>query len=170
MKPIETERLLIRHVNLDDAEFILKLYNDPLFIRNIGDRNMKTIDDAKTYIEIRFFPQIEEKGYGNCTIILKETNEKIGGVGIFHRPEFEIPDIGFSLLPEFHGKGLAFEAASALLENAKDEFNIKAISAITTNENQASQNLIERLGLVYQRDQLFPETNEILRCYATYFG
>lgn len=169
MKPIETERLIIRDVSLDDAEYIFKQYNDPLFIQNVGDRNMKTIDDAKAYIENRFFPQVEEKGYGNCTIILKDTNEKIGGVGIFHRPGFNIPDIGFSLLPGFQGKGLAFEAATALLENVKTKFNLKSVSALTTNENLASQNLIERLGLVYLRDEIFPETDEILRYYEAHF-
>lgn len=170
MKPLETQRLYIRDVSFDDAEFVLKLYNDPLFIQNIGDRNIRTIEDAKMYIKNRFLPQIEEKGYGNCTIVLKETQEKIGGVGIFHRPSFKVPDIGFSLLPKFQGKGFAYEAASALLENAKDEFNIQSISALTSKENKASQNLIERLGLLYQKDEYFPETNEYLRYYEAHFN
>ena len=155
-KSIETERLLLQPMKIDDAAFILELYNSPKFIKFIGNRNLKTIGDAENYIKEKFLPQIEKLGYGNFLIKLKSDGKKIGGVGIFVRDGLEVPDIGFSFLEEFHGKGYGFEAASQLLENAFTDFNLNKISAITSEENFASQNLIKKLGLKYLKKVQLP--------------
>lgn len=165
MKTIETERLLLQPMRIEDADLIFELYNTANFIRFIGDRNIKTIEDAENYIKTKFLPQIEKFGYGNFLIIQKSDQKKIGGVGIFHRDGLDVQDIGFSFLPEFEGKGYGFEAASKLLEMAFSEFGLKKISAITTNENISSQKLIEKLGLKYLKMIRLPEDEEELRYY-----
>ncbi|WP_426275102.1 GNAT family N-acetyltransferase [Chryseobacterium sp. S-02] len=163
----ETERLIIRPMSLDDAEFIFDLYNRPKFIRFIGDRNIKTVADAENYIRNRFLPQIEKLGYGNYLILTKEGSHKIGGVGIFEREGLEIVDIGFSLLDEFEGKGYAYEAALKVKSVGMDDFGLKKISAITSKDNFSSQKLIEKLGLKFQKYVTLPGEDEELKYYET---
>jgi RimJ/RimL family protein N-acetyltransferase len=162
---LETERLILTPMKMEDADLILKLYNAPNFIKFIGDRNIKTIQDAENYIKNKFLPQIERLGYGNYLITTKVDQKKIGGVGIFEREGLEVQDIGFSFLPEFEGKGFGFEAASKLLETAFENFNLKNIAAITSKENIASQKLIEKLGLKYLKTVKLPNEEEELLYY-----
>lgn len=163
----ETERLIIRPMSLDDAEFIFELYNSPKFIKYIGDRNIKTLSDAENYIRNRFLPQFEKLGFGNYLIVTKDENQKIGGVGVFEREGLDVVDIGFSLLERFEGKGYAYEAAFKVKSIGMDEFGLKKISAITTKDNFSSQKLIEKLGLKFQKYVNLPEDNEELMYYET---
>lgn len=163
----ETERLLLRPMSPEDAEFILDLYNRPKFIQFIGDRNLKTVTDAEDYIKNRFLPQFERLGYGNYLMVTKEGHHKIGGVGIFEREGLEVVDIGFSLLDEFEGKGYAYEAASKIKSVGMNNYGLKKISAITTKDNFSSQKLIEKLGLRFQRWVTIPNDPEELMYYET---
>lgn len=163
----ETERLIIRPMSPEDREFILDLYNRPKFIKYIGDRQLKTADDAENYIRTRFLPQFDKLGFGNYLIITKEGNHKIGGVGIFEREGLDIVDIGFSLLDEFEGKGYAYEAASKVKSVGMEDFGLQKISAITTKDNFSSQKLIEKLGLKFQKYVTIPEDPEELMYYET---
>jgi RimJ/RimL family protein N-acetyltransferase len=163
----ETERLLIRPMSLEDAEFILDLYNRPKFIQYIGDRNIKTVADAENYIKNKFLPQLEKLGYGNYLVLTKEGNHKIGGVGIFEREGLDVVDIGFSLLDEFEGKGYAYEAALKVKSIGMDDFGLKKISAITVKDNYSSQKLIEKLGLKFQKYVTIPGDDEELMYYET---
>ena len=165
MKNYQTERLILKPASVDDADFFLELYNMPKFIQFIGDRNIRTKQDAENYIQNRFLPQIEKLGFGNYVVILKENNKKIGAVGIFERDGLEVLDIGFSFFEEFEGKGYAYESAMKIKEIAKDEFNISKISAITTKDNISSQKLIEKLGLKFQKKVRLPDDDEELLYY-----
>lgn len=153
---IETERLMLKPMSIEDADLIFELYNSPRFIEFIGDRNIRTSQDAENYITEKFLPQLEKSGYGNYLIVTKSDQQKIGAVGIFNRDGLDVQDIGFSFLPEFEGKGYGFEAASKLLEIAFSDFGCTKISAITSKENIASQNLIKKLGLTYRKKVQLP--------------
>ena len=162
---IVTERLILKPVSVVDAEFISQLYNSPRFIEFIGDKNIRSAADAEEYIKNRFLPQIEKLGYGNYVITQKDDGKKLGSVGVFEREGLDVPDIGFSLLPDYEGKGYGFEAASALLDIAFKEFGLKKISAITSDPNLSSRKLIEKLGLTYQKKVQLPNDHEELRYY-----
>ncbi len=165
MKTYETERCILKPSDVEDAEFFLQLYNTPKFIENIGDRNIRTIEDAENYIKDRFLPQLEKLGFGNYVVIKKETNEKIGAVGIFHRDGLDVVDIGFSFLPDYIGKGFAGETALKLKELVLSDFDLKNISAITTTTNLPSQKLIEKLGLSFKKMVTLPDDDEELMYY-----
>lgn len=137
-KRLETERLILNLVKTQDAAFILELYNSPNFIKFIGDRNLRTVDNAENYIKEKFLPHVEKHGFGSFVIIRKSDNKKIGNIGIYVRDGLNVPDIGFSFLPEFERKGYGYEASKKLMEVAFSEFGLKKISAITTQENIAS--------------------------------
>lgn len=162
---LKTERLVLRPVNEEDAELIFKMYNQPIFLEHIGDRGIGSVEAACDYISTRFIPQIKRLGYGNFLIVRDSDGEKLGAVGIFEREGLAVQDIGFSLLAEFEGQGYAFEAAKKLLDTAFSQWNIPAVSAITTQTNYPSQKLIEKLGLRYVKTVQLLGDEEILRYY-----
>ena len=162
---ITTDRLNLKLASMEDAPFFLDLYNTPTFIQFIGDKNLRSLEDARSYVQNRFLPQIERLGYGNYLIIRKEDGAKIGSVGIFEREGLDVQDIGFSFLEEFQGKGYGYEAASKLLETAFTDFGCSKISAITSKENIASQSLIQKLGLKYLKTVQLPDDPEELLYY-----
>lgn len=154
---LETDRLWLKPVSTSNAAFVLEMYNSPKFIQFIGDRHIRTVEDAENYITEKFLPQWEKLGYGNFVIERKEDGKTIGAVGIFQREGLDVGDIGFSFLPEFQGKGYGFEAASKLLEKAFADFGLTKVSAITTEENEVSRKLILKLGLKYFKKIRLPE-------------
>lgn len=165
MNSYETERLILKPAEVQDANFFLELYNMPSFIQYIGDRNLRTKEDAENYITNRFIPQIEKLGFGNYVVILKEDHTKIGAVGIFEREGLDVLDIGFSFLEKYEGKGYAYESANKLKEVAATDFGVHKISAITTKDNFSSQKLIERLGLKFQKMVTIPNDDAELMYY-----
>lgn len=169
MKPkaFETERLTLTPVSTDDAELIFRLYNEPKFIEFIGDKNIRSVEDAERYIKEKFHPHIEQFGFGNYVIIRKNDGMKLGTVGIFGREGLEVHDIGFALLPEFENGGYAFEAAQKLFEAAFSEFGLKKISAITTRGNLKSQKLIAKLGMKFVKNVRLPGDGEELRYFES---
>ncbi len=151
MKKYETERLIIKPTNTEDAKFIFEIMNTPKYHKYIGDRNIKSLEDAENYIKNRMLLQYEKVGFGNFTIILKSDDSKIGFCGIYLRDGLDIPDIGFAFFEEFEGKGYAFEAASELKKLAKTEFGLQKLSGITVEYNHSSRKLLEKLGLKFQK-------------------
>lgn len=165
-KTFETERLIIRPTSENDAEFIFRLLNTPNWIKYIGDRNIKTIDDAKEYIKEKMIPQLERLGYSNYTLIRKEDHMKIGTCGLYDREGLEGIDIGFAFLPEYEKKGFAFEASNRLKNAAFNEFDLNTINAITSKENRSSQKLLDKLGFKLQGTTTLPDNNETLYLYT----
>ncbi len=164
-KSFETERLILKPTSESDSEFILKLVNTPKLLKYIGDRNIKTVENARDYIKEKMIPQLERLGYANYTVIRKQDNQKIGTCGLYDRKGLDGIDIGFAFLPEYEKKGFAFEASNKLKEVAFSEFNIKVISAFTTKDNISSQKLLEKLGLKFIGTTKIPNDDEELLQY-----
>ena len=149
---LETDRLIIRPITLDDASFILTLLNEPSFLRYIGDKQVRNLEDARQYILNGPVASYERHGFGLCLVELRESHTPVGMCGILKREELPDPDIGFALLPDFWSKGLAFEAAAAVLNDARERLKLERILAITSLDNEASINLLERLGFRFERE------------------
>jgi len=132
---LETERLIIRKMTLEDAPFLLKLLNEPSWIQFIGDRNVHTIKDAENYIQNKMIDNYKIFGFGFYVIINKENNKSIGTTGLIDREGMKNIEVGFALLQEFEGKGYAYEATKAILNYASEKLNINPIVAITDLEN-----------------------------------
>lgn len=146
---VETERLTLRPFTIGDAELILELLNEPSFLENIGDRGVRTIEDARKYILEGPVASYERFGYGAYRVALKETDVPIGMCGLFKRDSLEDPDIGFAYLPRFWSKGYAFEAAAAVMTYAREALGIARVVAITAPHNEASVRVLEKLGLQF---------------------
>jgi RimJ/RimL family protein N-acetyltransferase len=148
---LETQRLLLRRLTTDDAEFMFELLNDPSFIQNIGDRHIQTLDDARSYIVKGPVASYDKNGFGLYLVVLKETGESIGICGLIRREGLEDVDIGYAFLPRFWSKGYAVEAAQATKKYAKDAVGLKRIVAIVDPANEPSIRVLEKIGLRYEK-------------------
>ncbi len=151
MTLFETARLHLRKLTVEDAEFILELLNEPAFIRNIGDRNLRTVDDARQYIQNRIIHSYEVNGFSMFRVALKENDQPIGMCGLVRRDTLEDVDIGYALLERYWSKGYAYEAAQAMMDYAKNELRIPRIVGIVDPANAGSIRVLEKLGLQFAR-------------------
>ncbi|MBU7314609.1 GNAT family N-acetyltransferase [Paenibacillus oleatilyticus] len=163
---LETDRLILRHQTIEDAAFILELMNDPSWIRYIGDKGVRTLDDARSFITKVPLDMYARLGFGFYLTELKDGGTPIGICGFAKRDFLEDVDVGYAFLPQFRGKGYAFEAASAAMAYAESELGLKRIVAITTKDNHASAKLLEKLGMHFEGTIPYADTDEEVRLYA----
>ncbi|MEL6254883.1 MAG: GNAT family N-acetyltransferase [Bacteroidota bacterium] len=164
-KTFETERLILRPTHESDAAYILEIMNTPKWIKNIGDRKVHSEAAAIKYIQERMLPQLERLGYSNYTVIRKSDGVKMGSCGLYDREGLDGIDIGFAFLPAYEKKGYAYEASSRIMKAAIEDFGIGLIKAITIPSNTASQKLLEKLGLKFQKRFFMEGDSEELMLY-----
>ncbi|MEO6490711.1 MAG: GNAT family N-acetyltransferase [Ferruginibacter sp.] len=151
MAIFETEKLICREFELSDAPFILILLNDPGWIRFIGDRNIRSTEDASNYLQNGPMKSYTENGFGLWMVEIKVTLTPIGMCGLIKRKGLENVDIGFALIPEFAGKGYAYEIAIATMNFAKNILHIDKVVAITSAENLPSIRLLNKIGMSLEK-------------------
>lgn len=164
-----TSRLHLRPTNVEDADFVLRLMNSPKWLQYIGDRKVKSEEDARQYIKDRMLPQLERLGYSNFTVIRKEDGAKLGSCGLYDREGLEGVDLGFAFLPEYEGKGYAYEAARMIKDASSANFNIKKLKAITMEANLSSRKLLEKLDFEFKQLVKLPHDPEELMLYTFEF-
>jgi RimJ/RimL family protein N-acetyltransferase len=158
---IETPRLRLRRLVADDAPQVRALLNEPSFLAHIGDRGVRSDEDARRYIEHGPQAMYERHGFGLWHVSLRDGGEFIGMCGLLRRDHLPAVDIGYALLPQFWGAGFAFEAASATLRQAAEKFRLPRVVAIVSPHNTGSIRLLEKLGMTYERQHLAPEGDEV---------
>lgn len=159
---LETDRLVLRHLCADDAEFILELLNEPSFIRYIGDKGVRNLDDARRYIADGPVRSYELNGFGLNLVQLKTSGTPIGMCGVLKRDTLPDPDIGFAFLPSYWKQGYAFESAAAVMTHARGTLGLARILAITSPDNVASEKLLGKIGLRFCRlAKLAPDADEV---------
>jgi RimJ/RimL family protein N-acetyltransferase len=146
----ETDRLRLRTLTPDDAEFMLGLLNESSFIQNIGDRGVRTIDDARSYILNGPVASYEKHGFGLWLVEVKESGAPIGICGLLKRDALDETELGYALMPEYWSKGYALESASAVMAYAREELGLKRVAAITDAGNESSIRLLEKIGFKYE--------------------
>jgi len=167
LKVLETDRLNLRWLSIDDAEFILDLLNEPSFLRFIGDKGVRTLDDARDYILNGPVDMYNRFGFGLYLTELKDGGVPIGICGLIKRDDLEDVDIGFAFLPRFWAKGYAYESASAVMAYGKDILGLNRIVAITSPDNHASAKLLEKLGLQFERMVRLSQNAEEVELFAS---
>ena len=159
---VETDRLLISQLTIEDASFIFKLVNSPSWLEHIGDRNVKNIDDARRYIEQGPLKSYKQWGFGPYKVVLKNTNTAIGMCGLLKREILEDVDLGFALLPFYTGHGYAYEAAAGVLQFAQHQLGLQRVIAITTANNVSCLTLLQKLGFRFERTLRFYNKDALL--------
>jgi RimJ/RimL family protein N-acetyltransferase len=167
MKILETERLILSELSPEDAAFIVILVNTPGWLKYIGDRNIKTNEQAIDYLNNGPIKSYRDNGFGLWRVELKETTMPIGMCGFLRRDYLAHPDIGFAFLPDYHNKGFAHEAARACLSCARQQLALNSICAIVLPDNRTSIKLLEKIGFTYSHPIQMPVTHEVLSLYQT---
>ena len=155
------DRLLLREVVESDAEFMNRLLNTPKFLQYIGDRGVRTDEDARVFIRDRYRKSYEDNGYGLYLVELMESQEPIGLCGFVRRDSLPGPDLGFAFLPEYEGKGYGFESATAVVVYGRNELKFDELFAITSLDNVASIGLLKKLGFTFREVLQTSETEKI---------
>ena len=163
---IETERLQLRRLSVDDAEFILRLLNEPSFIQHIGDRRVRTLEDARAYILKGPVASYEKFGFGLWMVETRSEATPIGMCGLLKRDVLEDVDIGYALLPEFWSQGYALESATAVMTYAREKLRATRVLAVVNADNQSSIRLLEKLGFQFERMVRLSEDAPEIKLFA----
>lgn len=167
MEVLETERLKLRWLHAGDAPFILELLNDPGWLRHIGDRGVRNLGDARTYIAEGPVAMYERHGCGLCAVDHKESGATVGLCGVLRRDNLDDPDLGFAFLPGYRERGYAYESAAAVMGYARSVLGMRRIVAVVSPGNDASMKLLEKLGFGFERTIHLEEGGKDLQLYAT---
>lgn len=151
MNVLDTERLSLRQLTTEDAAFVLELLNEPSFLKNIGDRGVRTTEDAVRYILQGPVASYERHGYGLWVVELKGERVTIGICGLVRRDVLPCADIGYAFLPRYWSRGYAYESAAAVLNYARDVLGLKRLLAVVNRDNTGSIKVLEKLGLKFER-------------------
>lgn len=167
MKPIIiTERLYLRKFNETDAEFILQLLNSPGWLKFIGDRNVRTREQAVNYLTDGPIKSYKLNGFGLSLVVLRFDETPIGMCGLIRRDTLKHPDIGFAFLPGYSGMGYACEIAKATLYHAQNNLKLQTILAITVPHNDRSINLLNKIGMQFDKVIQLPTSTEELLLFS----
>lgn len=147
---IETDRLILREITLNDTPEMFELYSDPEILRYTGETVTETIEEMEKAIKIRI-KNYKKYGYGRWATILKSENKFIGWAGLAYLPEFDKIDIGYRFLQEYWGMGFATEASHAILAHAFEKLNLKEIIAIAMKGNKGSIKVMEKIGMKFDK-------------------
>ena len=165
---LETKRLTLREFTSADAQFIIQLLNSPGWIEFIGDRNVRTDEQAINYLLNGPIKSYDENGFGLSLVETKADKKPIGMCGLIKRSHLEHPDIGFAFLPEFTGKGFAYEIANATVVFAKEVLKMPCVLAVTIPTNTASIKLLGKIGLKFIKTISFPNETEELMLFSNF--
>ena len=163
---VETARLRLRQMSADDAPFMLALLNDPAFVRNIGDRGVRTLDDARIYIAAGPQASYVRFGFGLYIVELKAAGTPIGICGLLKRDTLADVDIGFAFLPAYRQRGYAVESAAAIRDYARDGIGLRRLVAIVNPANDASMRVLQRIGFSYERMIAFGNEGADVKLFA----
>ena len=166
MKVLETDRLILRRLSPEDAEFILQLLNEPSWLRFIGDKGVRTIEDARNYILRGPVEMYSRLGFGLYLVELKEGGVSIGICGLIKRASLDDVDIGFAFLPKFWRKGYAYESASAVMAYGRSAFGLTRLAAITSADNDVSAALLKKLGFNFERMMKLSDDGDEVRLFT----
>jgi RimJ/RimL family protein N-acetyltransferase len=164
---LETERLAIRPLATTDRNFILELLNTPSWLQFIGDRKVRTPEDAENYLVNGPLKSYKEYGFGPWLVSsLENDGIPIGICGFFKRDFLPAPDLGFAFLPEFEGRGYAAEAVTVILAYAERDLSLKNVVAFTEINNARSIRLLERSGFQFKEMIRPPKEDHSLMLFS----
>lgn len=160
---LETDRLILRPLELSDAEGMFLLDSNPNVHLYLGNRPVKSIEESIDYIE-NVQNQYRKNGIGRFAVILKESDEFIGWCGIKFITEEEnnhnnFYEIGYRFREEFWSKGFAYESAKAWCDFAFNELKVDVLYASAHIDNLGSRRVLEKIGLHLKNE--FVWNNEV---------
>jgi len=152
MKILETERFNLRVPTLRDAPMILELFNQSDCIQYMGDKSLKTIDDAEKFIEEKFLTMY--RSYGFCLFIVELVSLKVsvGICGLVKRDSMDDVEIGFAILTSYQKQGIVTETGIAVRDYAINNLGLGRLAGITAIDNYRSAAALEKIGLSFKKN------------------
>ena len=149
---LETERLLLRHLVIDDLDELFALYRDPE-IRKYFPEGVLTLEETKEELEWHMHGHPRHPELGLWATIHKETGKFIGRCGLlpWNIDEKLEVEIAYLLDKSFWGQGLATEAANGLLKYGFETLHLSRLICLIDPNNIASQRVAERIGMTLER-------------------
>ncbi|WP_346984515.1 GNAT family N-acetyltransferase [Chryseobacterium sp. POE27] len=150
---LETERLQLKEINENHVEDILKIRSNEVINRFVKRNSPKNNYDA-----LQFILTIKERTKNNQTyywgISLKSQPELIGTICLWNFSEDrKTAEVGYEMLPDYHGKGFMSEALKAVIDFGFNELDLREIVAFTNRFNENSKKLLLRHGFVLEEDR-----------------
>jgi len=167
LQALSTTRLQLQEITFEDAPFIIELLNSPGWLQHIGDREVHTVVQANAYIQRSYIHFYKKYGFGMYKMVLTNTGQPIGMCGLVKRDYLDHHDIGFAILPAYQRQGYTFEAGEAVMQWARDTLQLTTILAFTSKANIASQSLLKKLGLQFDKYIKIPNDEEVLLLFST---
>ncbi|MDJ0958089.1 MAG: GNAT family N-acetyltransferase [Arenicellales bacterium] len=164
---LQTKRLTVRPFSLGDADFILELLNEKAFIENIGDKQVRSLDDARRYLRDGPIASYHRYGVGLWRVGLQAGGASIGMVGLIKREQLVDVDLGYALLAEYCGKGYALEVTSAVMTYVRERLGYRRVVAVVNKDNEPSVKLLKKLGFEYERMVQLNEEDEEAQLFVS---
>ncbi|NND36974.1 MAG: GNAT family N-acetyltransferase [Gammaproteobacteria bacterium] len=149
---------------------MLELLNDPDFISSIGDRNVRTLAEAREHIADKYVEHYTRNGFGIYLVVRRRDGASIGMCGLVNRDTLDDVDIGYAMLPDFRRRGYTLEAARATLGHAFGALGLDRVVAVTWVGNDASSRLLEKLGMKYECTTRLTDDEDECRLFAAERG
>jgi RimJ/RimL family protein N-acetyltransferase len=166
----ETARLTLHRFTLDDAPFAFSLVAHPSFIRYIGDRGLRNLEDARNYLRNGPIASYELFGFGLFKVVRKADGAAIGMCGLLKRDRLDDVDLGYAFLPEYWSQGYASEAGAGAIDYGRRVHRLTRIVAVTDPDNAASIRVLAHLGFRFERMVRFDGETKDLQLYALTSG
>lgn len=163
MKILETERLLLRHFEISDAEDLFRIYSDAETMKFMGD-GPPSVEAERENLKNHIDNYYKNHGLGIWATVLKENNKFIGRCGLLRSTidGNEETEVGYLFDREFWGRDLATEAAMGILDLAFDQLKIERVVAVIHPENIASKKVAEKAGMTFEKIVSYKNFPEVL--------
>ncbi len=158
---LETERLILRPFNIDDATALYAMGSHPEVIRYAGNTPMASVDAAREMLANVIFQDYAVRGYGRFACVWKETGNVIGFSGVKYIADLDDSELGYRFMPEYWGKGLATESAVASIDFARDTLGLKRLIGLVHPDNHNSAKVMLKMGFDLERKQSFALVQDV---------
>ncbi|MDG5789241.1 GNAT family protein [Evansella sp. AB-P1] len=147
---LETDRLVLRKVTMEDVSTIFKYGSDEEVSRYVTWDIHRTIADSEEFVKF-VLNQYENKKIAPWAMELKENGKLIGTVDfVSWQTKHHTAEIGYVIAKEFWGNGYTTEAAKAIITFGFEKMDLVRIQARCFTENVASQRVMEKVGMTYE--------------------
>jgi [ribosomal protein S5]-alanine N-acetyltransferase len=151
----KTLRFTIREMKLEDAPFIFDLLNQKSFKEKIGDRQIRSLDDATNFIQDGPMQDYKNRGFG-MWVVENMQGQLVGMCGLLQREYFDVPDIGYAVSESYFSQGIATESSMAVISWAKTSLQCERLLASTNLDNKSSIHVLEKLGFKFDEIKQIP--------------
>lgn len=162
---LQTARLQLRQAQLEDAGFLLALLNEPDFLKNIGDRQVRDLAQSEAYLQQNLLGSYHLHGFGLWVVERFSDRQPLGLCGLVQRDYLQDPDLGYALFSQHSGQGYTSEAALAVVAYARNALGLRHLCSIVAPDNLASKRILVKVGMQPAGQKTVPGSEKLVDFY-----